>query len=73
MKFNCNKLTELRKEKKLSKTELMFELDKINFRVSRQTIINWENGKTFPTARQLGVLLEFYEADLGVFYERASI
>ncbi len=48
MAFVSEKIKICRKEKKLTQTELMFELDKLGLRVSRSTLINWETGGDFP-------------------------
>ncbi|MGE4170610.1 MAG: helix-turn-helix transcriptional regulator [Candidatus Margulisiibacteriota bacterium] len=67
--FLNEKITEFREEKGLSKTALMFELDKVGFRVSRQTLINWESGKTFPNAQELSKLATFFGKKVSQFFK----
>jgi len=68
MKFNHNKLKEIRTNKNITMTSLMFSLDQCGLRLSRQTLVNWENGKTNPDANDLAVLSSFYGVNILEFY-----
>ncbi|MBM7641872.1 helix-turn-helix domain-containing protein [Streptococcus loxodontisalivarius] len=54
-----NRLVELRKEKQLSQEELAEKLY-----VSRQTISNWERGKTYPDINSLLLIATFFDVTL---------
>lgn len=67
--FNGATLQQLRKKKKLSYTDLMFNLDKIGLRVSHPTLINWENNNTTPKSNDLRKLAEYFEVDMEYFFK----
>ncbi|MBM7635856.1 helix-turn-helix domain-containing protein [Streptococcus saliviloxodontae] len=54
-----NRLVELRKERNLSQEELAEKLY-----VSRQTISNWERGKTYPDINSLLLIATFFDVTL---------
>lgn len=54
-----NKLTELRTERGLSQEELSEKLY-----VSRQTISNWERGKTYPDINSLLLIATYFDVSL---------
>ncbi|HEM6117203.1 helix-turn-helix domain-containing protein [Streptococcus pluranimalium] len=58
MKFH-NRLVDLRKEKGLSQEELAEKLY-----VSRQTISNWERGRTYPDINSLLLIATFFDVSL---------
>jgi len=67
--FRNKLLKELREKKRLSTSELMFALDRIGLRVSRATLINWENGATEPRISQAFLLSKFFSKPLGDFFD----
>ncbi|WP_438836112.1 helix-turn-helix domain-containing protein [Streptococcus pluranimalium] len=58
MKFH-NRLVDLRNSKKLSQEELAEKLY-----VSRQTISNWERGRTYPDINSLLLIATFFDVSL---------
>lgn len=66
--FRCNKIKELRKKKKWSLADVVFELAKLSHRYTRQTILNWEDGVTEPKASDVGCLAEVFGVTVGYFY-----
>lgn len=66
--FSGNKLKKLRLRKKLSHTDLVFELDKIGLRVSRPTIVNWEDNVTTPRADDLAILAKYFKVSMEYFF-----
>lgn len=67
--FLASKLKEYREEKKLTQTDLMFELDKIGLRISRQTLINWEAGITIPNANEIDLIASFFKKPIQSFFD----
>lgn len=67
--FLADKLKKLREEKDLSQEGLMFELDKNELRVSRQTIFSWENGITVPDANSLQIIANFFKVPIKYFFD----
>lgn len=66
--FKIEHLKKLRIKKKLTQSELMFELDKVGLRVSRPTLINWENGFTDPKGSQLYIISKFFNVPMESFF-----
>jgi transcriptional regulator with XRE-family HTH domain len=66
--FNPEKLKKAREEKGLSPTDLNFELVKVDLRVSRQTIMNWENGNTVPDANDMSLIAKYFNKPMEYFF-----
>jgi len=66
--FAHNKLKRFRQEKGLTQTELMFELDRIGLRISRQSLINWESGKSSPNSNRLSQIAKFFNKPEQLFF-----
>lgn len=70
--FRSEKLKKFRKEKELSQTDTLFGLHIRGIRISHQTLINWESGKTTPNAIEVAVLAEVFEKPVGKFFDAVS-
>jgi transcriptional regulator with XRE-family HTH domain len=70
MTFKSSKLKKCREEKHLSQSDLVFELAKMGFRVSRPTIENWETGRTIPDADKIALLAHFFKKPITHFFSR---
>lgn len=68
--FIADKLRKCREDKKLSLEDLTFELDKINFRITRQTLYNWETGATVPNANALTALSNYFKKPIEYFFDQ---
>lgn len=66
--FKNKLLKKLRIMQKLTHSELMFELDKVGLRVSRPTLINWENGFTEPKATEAYKISKFFTIPMEAFF-----
>ena len=69
--FIPKKLKQCRERNKLTQTELMFELDKQNLRISRQTLISWELGRTFPNAKEISILANYFNKPIQYFFKQS--
>jgi transcriptional regulator with XRE-family HTH domain len=67
--FHGEKLKKLREDKGWSLQDLVFELAKIDFRITRQTIDLWENGDTEPRASDLKSLADFFGVSVDFFFD----
>jgi transcriptional regulator with XRE-family HTH domain len=71
--YKFKKLRECREAANICNTALMFDLDKkFDMRVSRQTLINWERGKTAPDANEAMKLAQFYKKPIDFFFEEIA-
>ena len=61
VKFNGNKLYDIRREKKISQAKLAKALN-----VSRQTIYLWESNQSLPSIEKVGRICKFLEINLSV-------
>lgn len=68
--FIAERLKKCREDKELSSEDLTFELDKIGFRITRQTIYNWETGATVPDANAIAVLSTYFKKPLQYFFDQ---
>lgn len=69
-KFNPKKLIELRINKKLSYTDLMFEIYKNDgIRISYPTLVSWEKGKTTPNCESLAAVAKYFGKPMLYFFE----
>ena len=69
MKLDHKKIKILRIQKKLSLDDLAFELRrKLEFRVTKQTLHNWESGNTQPKADDIGALAQYFCKPITYFY-----
>ena len=66
--FKSEILRRLRSKQKLTHSQLMFELDKVNLRVSRPTLINWEKGFTEPKATEVYRMSRYFKVPMEVFF-----
>lgn len=62
--FRSDHIKQLREKRKLSRTSLVFELDRLGLRISRPTLINWESGATEPKLSQAYYLSIFFRISL---------
>lgn len=67
-----DKIKELRESQNLSYSDLIFALDKIGLRISRPTLISWENNDTTPKADQLFLVAKFFNVDMDNFFNLES-
>jgi transcriptional regulator with XRE-family HTH domain len=67
--FIAERLKKCREDKNLSLEDLTFELDKINFRITRQTLYNWETGETVPNVDALVALATYFKKPLKYFFD----
>lgn len=68
--FIAERLKKCREEKKLSQEDLTFELDKIGFRVTRQTLYNWETEATVPDANAIATLSAYFQKPIQYFFDQ---
>jgi transcriptional regulator with XRE-family HTH domain len=68
MKFNPEKLKELRLKKEYSQERLMGELAKNNITVSRPTLDGWENGTSLPSADALAAMSLIFGISIKSFF-----
>lgn len=68
--FIVDRLKKCREEKALSLEDLAFELDKINFRITRQTLYNWETGATVPDVNDIAILAAYFKKPLQYFFDQ---
>jgi len=68
--FISERLKKCREEKKFTQSELMFELDKIGFRICSRTIANWEQGVTEPKPNELAILANFFNKPIQYFFDQ---
>lgn len=69
--FNADALKKLREKKKFSPEKLVLDMaHAINFRVSRQTIYNWEAGDSVPDANELQKLAKYFKKPVEVFFDQ---
>lgn len=66
--FQGAKLKELRANRGFSLADMVFELARVGFRTTRQTLNNWENEDTEPNASSLKVLADFFGVSVEFFY-----
>lgn len=67
--FNNKKILKARHDKNWSLADVVYELAKGEYRYTRQTVSNWENGVTVPKATDIGRLAEVFGVDLYFFYK----
>ena len=67
--FIAERLKKCRQEKKFSQTDLMFALDKVDLRICRPTLANWETGKTIPDANELAILANLFGKPIQYFFD----
>lgn len=70
--FTPSKLKELRDGSNLSVDKLMVELNNAGLAVSRNTIINWENGATEPDPTDLCIIASFYKKPIQFFFQTTT-
>lgn len=67
--FDGQVLKNLRIKKQITPSELTFELDKIGLRISRPTILNWEQGLTEPKVSQAYSIAKYFKCSLESFFK----
>jgi len=71
LKFNPQILKQLREKKELNRTNLVLELyKKYNYRITDQTISNWENGIHVPDINTLSILASFFNVSIEFFLNK---
>lgn len=68
MKFEPQRLKECREQSELTVDALMIALHNIGFTVARNTLINWEAGKTSPASTDLAIIASFYKRPIQYFF-----
>ena len=68
--FDNKKLEQARREKGLSITNFMFELDRFGMRISPPTLYRWENGEAIPDANEVGTLAQFFNKPIQYFFKK---
>ncbi len=66
--FKFQNLKRCREDKELTQTDLVFELDKLSLRISRQTLLNWEAGVTTPDANDIVTIASFFNKPVQYFF-----
>lgn len=67
--FSGKQLIKARKEIGMSRTDLLFALDKEGFRLSSPTLCRWEIGRSIPNANQLAKLAMFFGKGVSYFFD----
>ena len=67
--FAHTRLIQCREQKKIDKTELVYQLKRYGLNVSRNTIISWEKGDTQPSIENLTMLCKFYNKPITFFFK----
>lgn len=68
MKFNHNKIKQLRESKKLTLDDLAFEFRLKGKKIASRSICMWENGKMSPNAKNIGELSEYFKVSPSIFF-----
>ncbi len=68
-KFDYRKIVVCRNKKGLSQERAILGLSKEGLDISRQTLINWENGETSPNVEQLACLAMFFDKPVAYFFK----
>ena len=63
------RIKELRESKNWSLGDLTFELAKLSYRYTRQTLFNWETGATEPRASNVACLAEVFSVPIEYFFD----
>lgn len=58
--FNHKFLKRIREKNNITRSGLVFELDKVGLRISRPTLINWETGATEPKISQAYLVSKYF-------------
>lgn len=66
--FKFQNLKRCREDKELTQTDLVFELDKLSLRISRQTLLNWEAGVTTPDVNDIVIIASFFNKPVQYFF-----
>jgi len=66
--FQPEKLKKLREDRGMSIPDALFELGKQDFRITRHTLENWEEGNTQPKADDIAGLAKFYGVSVEFFF-----
>lgn len=66
--FKSKRLVQAREAKGLTRTDLIFALDKAGVRISHPTLCRWERGSSSPNAVLLGKLAKFLGKEAGYFF-----
>jgi len=69
MKWNGEKLKQLRLKNNMSIEDLAYEYRKYYDKVTRQTISNWENNVTIPNVLNAFILAQIFGVDVNYFME----
>lgn len=68
--FIGERLKKCREEKNLSLEDLSRELYTINFRITRQSLYNWETGATKPNAEALVTVADYFNKPIQYFFDQ---
>ncbi len=66
--FNAQIIEQLRKERGLSQQELAYEVIRAGDKVVKNTIDNWESGRTVPKANHLYSLSKVFNVSMDYFF-----
>jgi transcriptional regulator with XRE-family HTH domain len=68
--FLPNRITICRKKLKMSQEKFLVFLAISGFQISRPTLASWENGITFPTAKELAELSMITNKSVSYFFDQ---
>lgn len=69
MKWNGEKLKQLREKNDMSLDDVTYEHRKYYDKISKQTIANWENNVTTPNVLNVFILAQIFGVDVDYFME----
>lgn len=70
--FIHEKIKDAREGKGMTQTDMVFELDKLGLRISRQTLVNWETGESTPNGDDIAILAKFFNKNEQYFFAKKS-
>jgi len=71
--FQPEKLKKLREDRNLTIADAIYEFGKQDFRITRNTLENWEEGNTEPKANDMANLARFYGVSVDFFFNEKLI
>ena len=72
MKFSYKLMSKLRKQTGKSPEAVTQDLSDDKYRISRNTLVNWEKGKTRPSVTDLERLAKVYNCEIWSFFAHDS-
>lgn len=68
MEFLPQRLKECREKADMTVEQLLVSLHNLDFPVARNTLLNWEGGKTAPDTNDLAIIASFYKKPIQYFF-----